>query len=89
MIAEQDDVEACTMGIASKKGRKGEMIKVKNESSEREVNATVIDMSVVRTGYASVRKAPPHLSYPFNAPLIPDKVPGKALSPGRPGEKKP
>ena len=55
MIASQDGVEARTMGIASKKGRKGEMIKVKNESSERDVTATVIDMGVVRTGYTSTR----------------------------------
>ena len=43
------------MGIAAKKGRKGEMIKVKNESSEREVTATVIDMGVVRTGFAAAK----------------------------------
>lgn len=55
MVAVQDGVEARTMGIASKKGRKGEMIKVKNESSEREVTARVVDMGVVRTGYASAR----------------------------------
>ena len=55
MVAVQDGVEARTMGIASKKGRKGEMIKVKNESSEREVTAMVVDMGVVRTGYTSAR----------------------------------
>jgi len=55
MVAVQDGVEARTMGIASKKGRKGELIKVKNESSEREVTAMVVDMGVVRTGYASAR----------------------------------
>ncbi|MGV2813800.1 flagellar basal body P-ring formation chaperone FlgA [Enterobacter cancerogenus] len=55
MIADQDGVEARTMGIASKKGRKGEMIKVKNESSEREVTAMVIDMGVVRTGYTAAK----------------------------------
>lgn len=49
MIADQDGVEARTMGIATKKGRKGEMIKVKNESSQREVTAIVSDMGVVRT----------------------------------------
>lgn len=53
MIAIQDGVEARTMGVASKKGRKGEMIKVKNESSEREVSATVVDMGVVRTGFTA------------------------------------
>ncbi|MHA0866436.1 flagellar basal body P-ring formation chaperone FlgA [Enterobacter wuhouensis] len=55
MIAVQDGVEARTMGIASKKGRKGEMIKVKNESSERDVSATVVDMGVVRTGFTAGR----------------------------------
>ncbi|MGY5365934.1 flagellar basal body P-ring formation chaperone FlgA [Enterobacter oligotrophicus] len=55
MVANQDGVEARTMGIASKKGRKGEMIKVKNESSEREVTAMVVDMGVVRTGYTAPR----------------------------------
>ena len=55
MIADQDGVEARTMGIAAKKGRKGEMIKVKNESSEREVTAMVIDMGVVRTGFAAAK----------------------------------
>ena len=53
MIASQDGVEARTMGIASKKGRKGEMIKVKNESSAREVTAIVSDMGVVRTSLAA------------------------------------
>ncbi|MBF4167781.1 flagellar basal body P-ring formation protein FlgA [Enterobacter hormaechei] len=55
MIAIQDGVEARTMGIASKKGRKGEMIKVKNESSERDVTAMVVDMGVVRTGFTTGR----------------------------------
>lgn len=55
MIADQDGVEARTTGIASKKGRKGEMIRVKNERSEREVTATVVDMGVVRTGYSAGR----------------------------------
>lgn len=53
MIADQDGVEARTMGIASKKGRKGEMIKVKNESSEREVTAIVSEMGVVRTSLSA------------------------------------
>ena len=55
MIAIQDGVEARTMGVAIKKGRKGEMIKVKNESSEREVTATVVEMGVVRTGYTAAQ----------------------------------
>lgn len=49
MIAIQDGVEAQTVGEAMKKGRKGEMIKVKNESSERVVNAIVTDTGVVHT----------------------------------------
>lgn len=53
MIADQDGVEARTMGIASKKGRKGEMIKVKNESSQREVTAIVSDRGVVRTSLSA------------------------------------
>ena len=53
MIAEQGGVEARTMGEAMKKGRKGEMIKVKNESSERVVSAIVADAGVVKMVYAS------------------------------------
>lgn len=53
MIAEQGGVQAQTVGEAMKKGRKGEMIKVKNESSERVVNAIVADSGVVRMVYAS------------------------------------
>lgn len=56
MIAEQDGVEARTIGIAIKKGRKGEMIKIKNENSEREVNAIVIGMGMVRTTQAASRE---------------------------------
>ena len=52
MIAEQDGIEARTMGEAMKKGRKGDMIKVKNESSQRVVSAVVDNMGVVRTLYA-------------------------------------
>lgn len=53
MIAQQDGIEARTMGEALKKGRKGEMIKVKNSSSERVVTAIVDGMGVVRMVYAS------------------------------------
>jgi len=53
MIAEQGGVQAQTVGEAMKKGRKGEMIKVKNESSERVVSAIVTDSGVVRMVYAS------------------------------------
>jgi flagella basal body P-ring formation protein FlgA len=52
MIAQQDGIEARTMGEAMKKGRKGEMIKVKNTSSERVVTAIVDGMGVVRMVYA-------------------------------------
>ena len=52
IIAEQDCIEARTMGEAMKKGRKGDMIKVKNESSQRVVSAIVDNMGVVRMLYA-------------------------------------
>lgn len=55
MIAEQGGVEARTMGEAMKKGRKGETIKVKNESSERIVSAIVAESGVVKMVYASGR----------------------------------
>lgn len=55
MIAEQGGVQAQSVGEAMKKGRKGEMIKVKNESSERVVSAIVADSGVVRMVYASGR----------------------------------
>jgi flagella basal body P-ring formation protein FlgA len=55
MIAEQGGVEARTMGEAMKKGRKGEVIKVKNESSERVVSAIVAESGVVKMVYASGR----------------------------------
>lgn len=48
MIAELDGVQAQTVGEAMKKGRKGEIIKVKNESSERVVSAVVANAGVVR-----------------------------------------
>ncbi|MGL5700685.1 MAG: flagellar basal body P-ring formation chaperone FlgA [Kluyvera sp.] len=53
MVAEQNGVEARTMGEAMKKGRKGEIIKVKNESSGRIVSAVVADIGVVNMVYAS------------------------------------
>lgn len=53
MIAAQNGVEARTMGEAMKKGRKGEIIKVKNESSGRVVSAVVSDVGVVNMVYAS------------------------------------
>ncbi|AHG19668.2 flagellar basal body P-ring biosynthesis protein FlgA [Chania multitudinisentens RB-25] len=48
MMAEQNGVQAQTMGEALKKGRKGEMIKVKNESSKRIVSAIVSGRGVVQ-----------------------------------------
>lgn len=53
MVAEQNGVEAHTMGEAMKKGRKGEIIKVKNERSGRVVSAVVTDLGVVSMVYAS------------------------------------
>ncbi|MTH46158.1 flagellar basal body P-ring formation chaperone FlgA [Intestinirhabdus alba] len=55
MIAEQGGVEARTTGEAMKKGRKGEIVKVKNESSERVVSAVVAEPGVVRMIYAGGR----------------------------------
>lgn len=55
MIAAQNGVEARTMGEAMKKGRKGEIIKVKNEASGRVVSAIVSDSGVVTMVYASGR----------------------------------
>lgn len=49
MIAEQNGVQAQTVGEAMKKGRKGEVIKVRNTHSERVVSAVVTDIGVVRT----------------------------------------
>ncbi|OUQ99708.1 flagella basal body P-ring formation protein FlgA [Pluralibacter gergoviae] len=48
MIAEQDGVQAQTVGEAMKKGRKGDVIKVKNERSGRVVSAVVADAGVVK-----------------------------------------
>ncbi|HEY3984767.1 flagellar basal body P-ring formation chaperone FlgA [Cedecea sp.] len=48
MVAMQDGIEARTFGEAMKKGRKGEVIKVKNESSQRVVSAVVADTGLVR-----------------------------------------
>jgi flagella basal body P-ring formation protein FlgA len=47
MIASQDGVTAQTTGTAMKKGRRGEIIKVKNESSGQQVNARVTDFGTV------------------------------------------
>jgi len=55
MIAEQGGIEARTLGEAMKKGRKGEIIKVKNESSERIVSAMVAESGVVKMVYAGGR----------------------------------
>ncbi|QKJ85629.1 Flagella basal body P-ring formation protein FlgA [Paramixta manurensis] len=52
MIAEQDGVEARMMGEALKKGRKGDMIKVRNLSSKIVVSAVVDQAGVVRMLYA-------------------------------------
>lgn len=49
MIANQNGIEASTLGTALKKGRKGELIKVKNSNSGREVSAIVDSPGVVRT----------------------------------------
>jgi flagella basal body P-ring formation protein FlgA len=48
MIAEQDGVQAKMMGEALKKGRKGDIIKVRNLQSQRVVSARVDDRGVVR-----------------------------------------
>lgn len=48
MIAGQDGVEAKMMGEALKKGRKGDVIKVRNLQSQRVVSARVDDRGVVR-----------------------------------------
>ncbi len=55
MVAMQDGIEARTVGEAMKKGRKGELIKVKNESSQRVVSAVVTDAGVVRMPNAGVK----------------------------------
>ncbi|KFK95352.1 flagellar basal body P-ring biosynthesis protein FlgA [Serratia sp. Ag1] len=52
MIASHNGIEARTMGVAMKKGRKGEVIKVKNSSSGREVSAIVDGIGVVRMVFA-------------------------------------
>ncbi|OON38752.1 flagella basal body P-ring formation protein FlgA [Izhakiella australiensis] len=48
MLAEQDGVEARTIGEALRKGRKGDMIKVRNLSSKTVVTAIVEGPAVVR-----------------------------------------
>lgn len=55
MVAMQDGIEARTVGEAMKKGRKGEMIKVKNESSQRVVSAVVAEAGVVRMLHAETK----------------------------------
>jgi flagella basal body P-ring formation protein FlgA len=54
MIASQDGVTAQTTGLAMKKGRRGDIIKVKNESSGQQVSARVTDfgtvLAVAKTG---------------------------------------
>lgn len=49
MVAEHNGVEARTAGEAMRKGRKGETIKVKNQSSGKVVTAVVTERGVVRT----------------------------------------
>lgn len=46
LIAKKAGVEAQTTGIAEQKGRKGDLISVKNERSARKVTATVTDAGV-------------------------------------------
>lgn len=48
MLAEENGVEARMMGEAMKKGRKGDMIKVRNLSSQKVVNAIIDGPAVVR-----------------------------------------
>ncbi|MFS2221042.1 flagellar basal body P-ring formation chaperone FlgA [Pantoea sp. B65] len=48
MIAAQDGIEAKSIGEAMKKGRKGDVIKVRNLSSQKVVSALVDDVGVVR-----------------------------------------
>lgn len=55
MIASQDGVTAQTTGFAMKKGRRGEIIKVKNESSGQQVSARVTDFGVVKTVAVSAK----------------------------------
>ncbi len=49
MVAVQNGVEARTVGEAMKKGRKGETINVKNQSSGKVVTAVVTERGVVQT----------------------------------------
>ncbi|GKX55751.1 flagella basal body P-ring formation protein FlgA [Leminorella grimontii] len=48
LISSIDNVTAQTEGIALKNGRKGDVIKVRNESSQRTVSAVVTDKGVVK-----------------------------------------
>lgn len=52
MIAQQDGIEARTMGEAMKNGRKGDLIQVKNLSTKKTVSAVVDQPGVVRMSYA-------------------------------------
>lgn len=54
MIAGQNGVEGRTRGEALKKGKYGDVIKVKNESSSRVVSAVVDGPGIVRMLHASV-----------------------------------
>lgn len=49
MLAEQSGISIKAMGEAQKKGRKGDLIKVKNKSSGKVVTAVVDGLGVVRT----------------------------------------
>lgn len=47
MVARQNGIEASTSGEAMKQGRKGDVIRVKNTSSQRTVDAVVVSPGVV------------------------------------------
>ena len=47
MVARQNGIEASTSGEAMKQGRKGDVIRVKNISSQRTVDAIVVSPGVV------------------------------------------
>lgn len=48
LVSSIDNVTAQTEGVALKNGRKGDVIKVRNESSQRTVSAVVTDRGVVK-----------------------------------------
>ena len=50
MMSQSDNILIQTQGTALKDGRKGEAIRVRNDSSQRIVTATVTDAGVVKTG---------------------------------------